>query len=700
MALIGQIRNNMWLVFIIIALATLSFILMDAMGPGGGGPSVSNSIGKIAGQDVSNREFESAYSSLFANAQDPNASRAALWNYFVEQKIVNNESDKLGLSVGYDELMDLQFGSNISPIIYQNFRDPQTGQLATAQLQQIRSQLESGEELSPQFAQFWGEQEKQIIKAQLQGKMTGLVQKAIYTPNWMAEAMFSEENATANAAVVKIPFDAITSDVQVSDSDINSYISNRKSDFERKEEKRVLSYVKMDVLPTSADTLTYRNEMNGVMGRFASTDNDSLFTQANSGLYTNYYAKAEELDEFYADKVSSYEVGRVYGHYVLGRSFQSVKLLDKQVLPDSVRASHILKRVTPGNLTQADEAESIMDSLMAVAKLGRVPFDTLAVKFSEDIASGQDGGDLGYFAQGAMVGPFNKVAFIDGKKGNFYKVKTQFGWHLIHIEDQKYNTRESKYKLAYVNVPIVPSKATQDALYSKMVDIVSAHPYLDDLTNAVAGMSNLEMQTSNDLGSNDYLITGMAPGNESRQIAKWAFTAGTSTNDVSPQVYQFQDPVLYYNNAYVIAGLSAIKEPGMPSAAEVRNQVEIAVLNQLKGKSILGSLADNLGSVASQYGSKVDTLRNINLLNTFVPAIGNEPEVVGAAFGTGGVQKILGNSGVFVVQPLGTQDAGAVSNVSFIKNTVAQGVKGRAATELLEALKEKVEITDNRSTFY
>ena len=700
MALIGQIRNNMWLVFIIIALATLSFILMDAMGPGGGGPSVSNSIGKIAGQDVSNREFESAYSSLFANAQDPNASRAALWNYFVEQKIVNNESDKLGLSVGYDELMDLQFGSNISPIIYQNFRDPQTGQLATAQLQQIRSQLESGEELSPQFAQFWGEQEKQIIKAQLQGKMTGLAQKAIYTPNWMAEAMFSEENATANAAVVKIPFDAITSDVQVSDSDINSYISNRKSDFERKEEKRVLSYVKMDVLPTSADTLTYRNEMNGVMGRFASTDNDSLFAQANSGLYTNYYAKAEELDEFYADKVGSYEVGRVYGPYILGRSFQSVKLLDKQVLPDSVRASHILKRVTPGNLTQADEAESIIDSLMAVAKLGRVPFDTLAVKFSEDIASGQDGGDLGYFAQGAMVGPFNKVAFVDGKKGNYYKVKTQFGWHLIHIEDQKYNTRESKYKLAYVNVPIVPSKATQDALYSKMVDIVSAHPYLDDLTNAVAGMSNLEMQTSNDLGSNDYLITGMAPGNESRQIAKWAFTAGTSTNDVSPQVYQFQDPVLYYNNAYVIAGLSAIKEPGMPSAAEVRNQVEIAVLNQLKGKSILGSLADNLGSVASQYGSKVDTLRNINLLNTFVPAIGNEPEVVGAAFGTGGVQKILGNSGVFVVQPLGTQDAGAVSNVSFIKNTVAQGVKGRAATELLEALKEKVEITDNRSTFY
>jgi peptidyl-prolyl cis-trans isomerase D len=700
MALIGQIRNNMWLVFIIIALATLSFILMDAMGPGGGGPSVSNSIGKIAGQDVSNREFESAYSSLFANAQDPNASRAALWNYFVEQKIVNSESDKLGLSVGYDELMDLQFGSNLSPIIYQNFRDPQTGQLMTGQLQQIRSQLEGGEALSPQFAQFWGEQEKQIVKAQLQNKMTGLAQKAIYTPNWLAEAMYSEENATASAAVVKIPFDVITADVEVSDSDINSYISNRKSDFERTEEKRVLSYVKMDVLPTPGDTLNCRNEMNGVIGRFATTDSDSLFAQANNGIYTNYYAKAEELDEFYADKVGSFEVGKVYGPYVLGRSFQAVKLLDKQVLPDSVRASHILKRVTPGNAAQSDEAESIIDSLMTVVKLGRTPFDTLAVKFSEDLGSGRDGGDLGYFAQGAMVGPFNQVAFIDGKEGNYYKVKTQIGWHLIYIGDQKFNTRESKYKMAYVNVPIVPSKETQDALYNNMVDLVSEHPYLDDLTTAVASIGNLEVQTSNELGANDYLITGMAPGNESRQIAKWAFTSGTSVNDVSPQVYQFQDPVLYYNNAYVVAGLSAIKKPGMPSAAEVRNQVEVAVRNQLKGKSILGSLSDNLGSVASQYGAKVDTLRNINMLNTFVPAIGNEPEVVGAAFASGGVQKILGNSGVFVVQPLGKQQAGDVTNVAFIKNTVAQGVKGRAATELLQALKDKVEITDNRSTFY
>ncbi len=701
MALIGKIRNNMWLVFIIIALATLSFILMDAMGPGGGGPTMNTAIGEIAGQEVSNTEFESAYRTLFSNSQDPNASRAALWNYFVEQKIVNDESDKLGLKVGYDELMDLQFGANLSPIVYQNFINPQTGQLDIAQLQQVRSQIESGEQLNPQFAQFWREQEKQIVKAQLQTKMTGLAQKAIYTPNWMAEAMYNEENGTADMAVVKIPFDAITaSDVSVSDSDINTYIKERKSEFERKDENRVLSFVKMDVFPNGADTLLCKQEMEEIISRFASSENDSTFAISNNGIYSNYYAKAEEVDEFYGDKLGSYEVGKVYGPYILGRSFQAVKLIDKKVIPDSVRASHILKRVTPGNVTQAQEAEALIDSLLTVAQSRRVPFDTLAVNFSDDIATKVDGGDLGYFAQGAMVGPFNKAAFIDGREGGYYKVKTQFGFHLIYIEDQKYTTRESKYQLAYVNVPIVPSKQTQNALYENMVDLVSAHPYLEDLKTAVDGIGNLEVQTSNDVGANDYIINGLTSGGVSRDMVKWAFDPSTSVNDVSAVVYQFQDPILYYNNSYAVVGLSEIKEPGMPSADEVRSQVEFAVLNKLKGESIMGSLSTDLSAVASTYDSDIDTLRGINMLNTFVVGIGNEPEVVGAAFGEGGVQKILGNSGVFLVKPLGKQPAGDVTNLAFIKSTVAQGVKGRAATELLNALKDKVDIKDNRSTFY
>jgi len=77
MALIGKIRNNMWLVFIIIALATASFILMDAMGPGGGmgGANAGTPIGIIAGQKVSQTELNRSNEFLFGNIQDPKAKR-------------------------------------------------------------------------------------------------------------------------------------------------------------------------------------------------------------------------------------------------------------------------------------------------------------------------------------------------------------------------------------------------------------------------------------------------------------------------------------------------------------------------------------------------------------------------------------------------------------------------------------------------
>ena len=705
MALIGKIRNNMWAVFIIIALALLSFILMDAMGPVGGGPSVNTSVGEIAGQKVSNNEFESAYRTLFNNSQDPNASRASLWNYFVEQKIVNKEAEALGLNVGYDELMDLQFGTNLSPIVYQNFINPNTGQLDVAQLQQVKQQLESGTALNPQLAQFWKEQELQIVKTQLQTKMNSLVQKAIYTPNWLAQAMYNEENGTADLAVVKIPFDMIPAgDIKVSDSDVTNYIKKNQSDFERKEEKRVLEFVKMNITPTPIDSMKLSEEFAGMISRFAETTDDSLYAVSNGGFYGTYFSKAEEIDEAYQNDLASYEVGKVYGPYTMRNSYQAVKLIDKKVLPDSVRASHILRRVTPGNITQLETADKLIDSLMAVAKSGRTPFDTLAAKFSEDLSNSSKGGDLGYFVQGAMVAPFNKAAFIDGKTGGYYKVNTQFGIHLIYVEDQKFLTNEPKYNLAYINLPIMPSKETQNSLYEIMVDLVSAHPYLDDLKKAVEGIGNLDMVTSNDLGINDYLITGLPSGNTTRDIVKWGFDKETSVNDVSPVVYQFQDPALYFNSSCVIVGLGQIKAPGLPTAAEVRNQVEFTILNNLKAEALAKSISSSdLNSVAGQYNTMVDTLRGVNMLNTFVAGLGNEPQVLGKAFGQdAGVVSapIVGNSGVFVVKTLNKQPAGEVTNLAYIKKTVADKTKGQTQFLLLESLKDKVKIKDNRSMFY
>ena len=124
MALLGKIRNNMWFVFILIALATAAFIFMDAMGPGGGGiggPDANTPVGEIAGQKIKQNDFSRSTEFLFGNLQDANAKRDLLWDYYVDRGILSSEAEKLGMGIGHDELMDLQFGSNLSPVIRNNF---------------------------------------------------------------------------------------------------------------------------------------------------------------------------------------------------------------------------------------------------------------------------------------------------------------------------------------------------------------------------------------------------------------------------------------------------------------------------------------------------------------------------------------------------------------------------------------------------
>jgi len=89
-----------------------------------------------------------------------------------------------------------------------------------------------------------------------------------------------------------------------------------------------------------------------------------------------------------------------------------------------VHAAHILVK-------GEDEARNLLSRVN-----GGESFEELAKKKSE-CPSGKKGGDLGWFKRGQMVKEFEDAAF-DGQKGKIVgPVKTQFGFHLIKIIDQK-----------------------------------------------------------------------------------------------------------------------------------------------------------------------------------------------------------------------------------------------------------------------
>jgi peptidyl-prolyl cis-trans isomerase C len=104
------------------------------------------------------------------------------------------------------------------------------------------------------------------------------------------------------------------------------------------------------------------------------------------------------------------------------------KVYDEAVKPmaqeEEVRARHIL-------VETEEEAKAILEQLKAGAD-----FATLAKEKSKD-PGGADGGDLGFFAKGQMVPEFSEVAFkmFEGQLSN--PVKSQFGWHIIKMEEKR-----------------------------------------------------------------------------------------------------------------------------------------------------------------------------------------------------------------------------------------------------------------------
>jgi len=89
-----------------------------------------------------------------------------------------------------------------------------------------------------------------------------------------------------------------------------------------------------------------------------------------------------------------------------------------------VNAAHILVKTEK-------EAKELKEKILKGEK-----FADIAKKHST-CPSGKSGGDLGWFGRGQMVPPFETAAFNANKGDLVGPVKTDFGWHLILVKDQK-----------------------------------------------------------------------------------------------------------------------------------------------------------------------------------------------------------------------------------------------------------------------
>jgi peptidylprolyl isomerase/peptidyl-prolyl cis-trans isomerase C len=122
---------------------------------------------------------------------------------------------------------------------------------------------------------------------------------------------------------------------------------------------------------------------------------------------------------------------------------------------EEIKVSHIL----------VENEETAKDVKKQLNKGGK--FADIAAKYSTDQSSKSSGGTLGYVMQGQLVPEFEKKAF-EMKTGEISDpVKTQFGWHVIKLEDKRKATVPSKDEAK----PSIQNKLNRDVMEKFFEDL-------------------------------------------------------------------------------------------------------------------------------------------------------------------------------------------------------------------------------------
>ncbi|MFK8007657.1 MAG: peptidylprolyl isomerase [Saprospiraceae bacterium] len=727
MALIGKIRKNNWLLILLIGLGLAAFIMMDSMsGDRSIGATSGSTIGNIAGNKISYPDFDRQYQvrSKSFQSNDSYAQRASLWNYLVEKSIIQNESEALGLGVSTKELKDLQFGSvaDLSPLMASRFPaggaqqqfnpNPQPDMQRILQFKQMIEDDEvNGEPLSKDFVDFWSMHEGEVRKERIQAKLNTLVSKSMYNPSWMVEKAYADQNQRITFEYVKIPFDEVQdSEVTVEDADLTSYLNANAAKYMQDEETRKVGYVTFNVTPSNDDSLAIKKDVVALGNEFAAkTDADDidLYIESNFGTKGQGWMTADQLNAAIQTSAFEQEIGSVTAPYLEGRAYSVAKILDRRVLPDSATVRHIL--LGDPNLPRGQKPfeaqylawEKRADSLKTVIEAGG-DFTALAAEFSTDGGSKDKGGVYEYTAVNMWVPPFNDVAFFSGELNQLYAVRTDFGVHLIEPLGRKTITNTERVKVAYLSKNVIPSKKTTKAVYGQATEFIRNNKNLEAMKTAAEGNSNIEYTTSNPVTANAFSIQALGSSEDSRKMIKFAFE--NSVGDVSSDVYSFQDQIDFYDNKYIVSGVDMVQKAGKASLENVRDIITPLVRNMKKGEIIKGKInTQDLASIASTFQTDLDTASNVNFSSSSVPGLGQEPNVVAAAFSVDEnsvASPVIGANGVFVVKTTSKPAATPPSNIPSIRNTIRLNSQNQVRTAVMQSMKKNADIDDKRSNFF
>jgi len=707
MATLQKIRNRGVFIGIIIGGALLAFIAGDALKSGGSLLANSrNEMAEIAGKSINIRDFQKRFNHSLEVAKlmsgqsaipsdQVEKMREQVWQQMVQEIVMNREYDELGISVSSDELFDMVQGRNIDPTIRQLFQN-ENGTVNPEQIVATLKQLISAPNGTPQKA-YWLNIEEAITNQRTLTKYNSLIQKGLYMPSAIVNNLAKKGSKKVDFNYIVKSYNLIPdSTLTVSNDEVQDYYNNHQDLFKQTESRRI-DYVPFLIEPSTEDYKTTEKWVNDIKGDFTTKTNNIQFVDLNGDTkFNTYYFKKDEIKnkELQAFGFSARK-GDVFGPYFENETYKLAKVNDVKMLPDSVKARHILIRPVKGDMKAA---QAKADSLKILIEKG-ARFADIAKSNSDDQGSAVNGGDLGWFTQGKMIPEFNDAAF-NSKKNEIKVVLSKFGAHVIQVTNL--GKKVKKVQFAIIDRKVEASQKTTQGVYAIARTFAGNNQSKDAFFKAVSDQK-LQRRTAN-LKRDTKLIPGLE---NSRDLVRAAFK-----NDEMESILLNNENsgVFEFGNKFVVAILSDIKPEGYASVKNVTSTIKREIRKDKKADLMISELTKNskgaqsLLSVAQKENLELKNASGISFQSFQIPGAGIEPNVISTAatLEKGKLSTpIKGNQGVYVLSVTNTTtDEVTNETVNVYKSRLEQGYQYRTNYQAYQALKDNANVIDKRYKFF
>ncbi len=697
MAALQTIRDKAGiLVSIIVGVALLAFVVGDALSSSSSIlSSRRNNVGEIEGQNISIltyqakiNERENAYkmsSGAALSDSDLNQLREQVWNEMIYTTILEEQADKIGISVSEDELYDMTYGNAISPLIYNMF-----GTTNVAEIRYIIQYMIQ----NPQYGMNWAEIQNQVRTNRLYEKYSLLVADMFHTTSLELADGLTNQSVKYDISYLTQRYTTYAdSTITVSDVAMREYYNEHPT---LQNETREITYVSFDIIPTEEDRDAILEEMENLNEQLAVTTTPENLIGLNA--YTKtiplYYTKDEITNKEMADYIFAGNSG-VFGPYEEENFFKISRGLEKKSLPDSVHVRHILIPAT-----SQEEGLAMADSLLRQIKSGSSTFEQMASLYSADNNTSQAGGDLGWMKTSTLL-PELTEAFGEAKLHTPDIVSSNYGVQIYEVLERTHP--ETMIKIATIDKEIRPSAATEIAATNLAREFANGVTTSEELIDK-AQEQKLSRRTAI-LDKNDYMVNNME---DSRQLVQQAYLEKAAgkvlSNRDNSTVFSFS------NTRRVIAALTQINDEGPIPFSDREIQIHQILVNKEKGKKIAEELSEiiarseSMEDIAAETGLELRNATDITFASVQIPGAGIEPLVIGAipTLKVGEISEpILGNQGVFLVMVNDREEEEITPEDEFSEIYRSQYMLNVKLTQqLLPTLAKLAKVKDYRYKFY